>query len=158
MAGGAEGINNKNIMNKTELLADIETKVLKVVKTTEESDVDKNAANVKSYVTNVMEQDGETVKGRNIGWYTIDEGQPTEAAFYRDIVTVKKDFHTKFTNYLNGLVPATYIRAKLDDVDEVDRSGHGTVVKDNGNGTATEVKVFLYRDSVAKEQTHIELT
>ena len=61
-------------MNKQELLDSLETKTLKVVKTTEQADAEKNEANVKSYITHVMEETPQGVKGRNIGWYTIDEG------------------------------------------------------------------------------------
>ena len=145
-------------MNKAELLAEIDLKVLKVVKTTEEVDTDKNSANIKQYITNVMEQVGDKVHGRNIGWYTIDEGLPTEAAYFRDVVSTKRDFQDKFTTMLNQAVPATFIRFKIEKVDEDDRSGYATAVKDNGNGTATEVRLFLYRDTVAKENKYIELT
>lgn len=145
-------------MNKAELLADIEAKALKVVKTIEEPDEARNQAGVKMYYTDIMEQNGERVVGKGIGWYTINEGTPEEEAHYRDKPQPKKDFSTKFTSYLDSLIPDTYIRAKVTDVDEEDKSGHGIVVKDNGDGTATEVKVFLYRDKAAKEQKHIELT
>lgn len=117
-------------MLKTELLADIEAKVLKIVSTVEEPDAQKNAVGIKSYMTNVMEQTGKTARGRNIGWYTVDEGLPTEQAFYRDELGRKNDFQTRADNYLSGLVPATFLKATSFEVDEDSK-------------TATAIKVAL---------------
>ena len=144
-------------MNKTELLADITAKALKVIDTIEEVDSVKNSAGVKSYLTNVMEQNGETITGRNIGWYTIDEGQPSEQAFYRDEPKAKKDFTDKFNNYLKGLLPETYIRYTLQSTNENDKSAKALVIKDNKDGTATEKTIFIYKNGANPIQ-HIELT
>jgi len=145
-------------MTKEQLLAEITQKVLKVVSTTEQADLEKNAAGIKSYITNVLEQDGNSVTGRNIGWYTLNEGVANEEAYYRDLVSPKKDFFTKFENYLNSLTPITYLRYKLESVDEVDRSGYARAVKKNQDGTGKEVRLFIYRDTVANAVAHVELT
>lgn len=132
-------------MNKTQLLADLTSKVLKVVQTTEEIDSVKNTAGIRQYVTNVMEQAGENVQGRNIGWYTINEGEATEEAFYRDIVTTKKDFSTKVENYLAGLVPATFLTAVIADVSEIRKTAKAYVVKINADDTVSEQAIFVYK-------------
>lgn len=145
-------------MNKAELLTKLEDNAVKVVKVNEEVDPVKNEAGVKSYTANIMEETDAGAVVRNVGFYVIDEGEPAERAFLRDAVKTKRDFVDKFTNYLNGLTPDTYLRFKLGTVDEDDRSGYATAVKKNQDGTGTEVKLFLYRDTVANEQAHVELT
>ena len=136
---------SKNRMLKTELLADIEAKVLKIVSTVEEPDAQKNAVGIKSYMTNVMEQTGKTARGRNIGWYTVDEGLPTEQAFYRDELGRKNDFQTRADNYLSGLVPATFLKATSFEVDEDSKTAKANVVEPNVDGTVSEKVIFVYK-------------
>lgn len=133
-------------MNKAELLADITSKVLKIVDTIEEPDERKNAVNVKSYLTSVMEQSGDTARGRNIGWYTIDEGLPTEEAFYRDMVVSKNVAEAQIRTYLKSLVPSSFIRFTLESVNEEQKSAYASAVKDNNDGTCTEVRLFIYKN------------
>lgn len=144
-------------MNKTQLLADIESKVLKVVATKEEADEVKNTVGVKMYVTHIMEQNGESVSGRNIGWYTIDEGTAQEKAFLRDAVNPKNVARDAVITYLDGLSPTPYIRSTNVVVNEENLSATAQVVKDNGDGTATEKRVFVFKNG-AKPIEHVELT
>lgn len=144
-------------MNKAELLADIESKALKVVSTTEEVDAIKNAANVKQYLTNVMEQNGDSVRGRNIGWYTIDEGSAQEQAFYRDVVVPKSVARDAVVAYLKTKSPTPYIRFTIESVNEEQKSAFASVVKDNGDGTATEKRIMVFKNG-AQPVNHVELT
>jgi len=144
-------------MNKSELELEITSKSLKVIETIEENDAKKNDANVKSYITNVMEQDGKSVRGRNIGWYTIDEGTENEQAFFRDTPVAKRDWIDKFTGMLNKLSPETFLRFKIESVDEEDRSGYATVIKMNEDKTVSEMRIFMYRDTVGNENTYAEI-
>lgn len=132
-------------MNKSQLLADLTSKVLKVVNTTEEVDEVKAQAGIKSYITNVMEQAGGSVRARNIGWYTINEGQAGEEAFYRDEVSIKKDFSTRADTYLAGLVPATFLKAVAIEVDEVSKTAKAFVVRLNADDTVSEETIFVYK-------------
>lgn len=144
-------------MNKSELLADIQAKSLKVVSTIEEADAAKNAAGVKMYMTHVMEQRGDVVQGRNIGWYTLDEGTAQEQAFYRDQVVAKNNARDAVIAYMKTLSPATYIRFSVLEVNEEIRSARVAVVKDNKDGTATEKHVFVFKNGT-NPITHVELT
>jgi len=145
-------------MNKQELLADLETKSLKIVKTVEDTeDTAKNEAGVRSYTTNVMEQDGDVVQARNIGWYTINEGTDEEVAVLRDLPKTKRDWVDKFESMLNRLSPKTFLRFKIESVDEEDRSGYATVIQKNEDKTVSEVRIFMYRDTVANENTYAVL-
>ena len=144
-------------MTKAELLTDIEAKSLKVVAVTEEPDAVKNSAGIKQYIANVLEQDGEKVAGRNIGFYVVDEGEPTETAYVRDIVRPKNQARDAVQTYLNGLVPATYIRVSLSSVDEEQKSARATALKDNGDGTCKEVQLFVFKNGTNPIE-HREIT
>lgn len=144
-------------MNKVELLADLSAKGLRVVNVEQVSDSVKEAAGVNTYNANVMEQRGDTITGRNIGFYVLDEGQPAEAAFYRDLPQPKNVARNAMLAYLGGLVPGTYVRTKLQSLDEDDRYGFAQAWKDNGNGTATEVRLIVWKDG-SNPITHREMT
>jgi hypothetical protein len=136
-------------MTKAELLADIEAKSLKVVAVAEEVDSVKNTAGVRSYMANVMEQNGDSVQGRNIGFYTIEEGLPAEVAYYRDVVAIKKDIRTKVENYLEGLRPATILSYAIISVDEVQKVARARIVT---LADLTEREVIVYK--VGTNWTH----
>ena len=144
-------------MNKIQLLADIESKVLKVVATKEEADEVKNAVGVKMYITHIMEQNGESVSGRNIGWYTIDEGTAEEQALFRDKVTPKNVARDAVIAYLDGLTPATFIRHTLGAINEENLSARASVVVNNGDGTGTEKQIFMFKNA-GKSIEHVVLT
>lgn len=148
-------------MLKTELLADIAAKGLKVVSTIEEPDTAKNAAGIKQYLTHVMEQEGTSVRGRNIGWYTFDEGLPTEAAYYRDIPSTKRNFIDAVENYLNTITPAnittgSYIRAEVTSVKEKEKTAVVKAFKKNADATATPVDLLVWKNG-AQAITHVEI-
>lgn len=108
-------------MTKAELLADIAAKSLKVVAVAEEVDAVKNAAGVRQYMANVMEQRADSVQGRNIGFYVINEGEAGEAAYYRDVVTPKNAARTLVEAYLETKRPATFLWYQILDVNEDQR-------------------------------------
>lgn len=149
------------IMTKSELLTDVEAKVLRVVSTIEEPDAAKNAVNVKQYITHVLEQDGLVVRGRNIGWYVVDEGLPTEAAFYRDNPTQKRSFADVVDNYANQITPlvlltGSYIRAEVLSVNEKTRTAMLRAYKKNADQTATTVTLLVYKNG-SQDLTHVEV-
>jgi hypothetical protein len=141
-------------MLKADLLADIETKVLKVVAVVEEADAVKNAAGVRQYIANVLEQNGERVASRNIGFYVQDEGEATEEAYYRDVIVPKSVARTLVENYLEGLRPATFLWYKIHDVDEVQRVARATVITAD---TFTEKNIVVYKIG-SNPTAHAELT
>lgn len=146
------------MFTKQTILADIEGKVLKVVSTVEETDVTKNEAGVRMYMTHVMEQSGETVSGRNIGWYTINEGEANEEAFYRDLVKPKNTIRDVIFDYLKALTPTTFIRFTLESVNEETKSAYARVVVKNQDGvTASEKRILVFKNA-GVPMTHIELT
>lgn len=144
-------------MDKAELLADLAAKGLRVVNIEQVADAVKEAAGVTSYIANVMEQRGDTITGRNIGFYVLDEGEPAEAAFYRDLPQQKNVARDVMLTYLGGLVPGTYVRTKLESLDEGDRYGFAQAWKDNGDGSATAVRLIVWKDS-DNPIAHRELT
>lgn len=133
-------------MTKAQILADIEAKSLKVVAVEEELDAVKNAAGIKQYIANVLEQSGDRVSGRNVAFYIIDEGGAGEAAYYRDVVTPKNVARNAVQTYLNGLVPATYIRTELGLVNEEQKSATASAYKDNGDGTCKKVELLVFKN------------
>ena len=141
-------------MNKAELLADIEAKSLKVVAILEEQDAVKNGANVRSYIANVMEQNGDRVQGRNIGFYTIDEGTPDEVAYYRDQVTPKSVARTLVEDYMESLRPATFLWYRIDSVDEEQKVARVSVID---SSDMTEKTIVVYKVG-AQPITHAVLT
>lgn len=144
-------------MNKAEMLADLAAKGLRVINVEQIADSVKEAAGVTSYIANVMEQRGDTITGRNIGFYVLDEGDPGEAAFYRDLPQPKNVARDAVLTYLGGLVPGTYVRTKLESLDEDDRYGFAQAWKDNGDGTATAVRLIVWKDG-SNPITHREMT
>lgn len=143
-------------MTKAELLNNLTAKSLRLVSIVEEADTVKNAAGIKQYIANVMEQNGESVYGRNIGFYVFNEGEATETAFLRDQPVAKSQVRSAALTYLNGLVPTTYIRVELGGVNEEQRSATASAYKDNGNGTCSMVNLLVYKDGVAPI-THREI-
>lgn len=66
-------------MNKAELLTAIQDKGWTILKTEEQSTL----GNVTWYVSNVFKtQDGAAIR-QNVGFYVVDENQPTEAAYWQ---------------------------------------------------------------------------
>ena len=133
-------------MTKADILADIEAKSLKVVAVAEEPDAVKNAAGVKQYIANVLEQNGGVVQGRNIAFYVVDEGGAGEAAYFRDVVTPKSVARDAVQTYLNGLAPVTYIRTELGTVNEEQKSALANAYKDNGDGTCKKVQLLVFKN------------
>lgn len=144
-------------MNKSELLADLGAKSLRVVQTTAEQQTPAMVtAKLQPYTSYVVEQTGATVHGRNVGWYTLDEGEAGEVAFYRDQPVPKNVVRAGMQTYLSGLVPATYLRAEIQSVDEEQVYGIAKVLKDNGNGTVSEGRIVVWKNG-ANPIAHADL-
>ena len=144
-------------MNKVDLIADLNSKGLRVIAVTQQSDPVKEAAGVNSYIANVMEQRGDTVTARNVGFYVMDEGEAGEVAYYRDQLSQKNVAYDAMVSYIDGLTPATYIRGEVQNVNEDGKYGFAKVYKDNGDGTAKEVQLIVFKNG-ANPIEHRELS
>lgn len=143
-------------MTKSQLEQKIANKVIKVISTYEELDTVKNNVGVRMYISHVLEEHNGRATGRNIGWYTVDEGTAKEAAYLRDEINHKNVAETAVQSYLASLVPTTYIRAKIDTVNEEERYAYCTAIKNSGNGTATSIRILVYKNG-SSPITHVEL-
>lgn len=145
-------------MNKTELLADITAKGLRVIQVVQQSDPVKEAAGVNSYIANVLSQSGDTVTAKNIGFYVVDEGQAGEVAYYRDALKPKNTVWDVAQTYLDSLIPGTYLRGTLREVNEQNNSGIADVYKVDGTGTAvSKIEIFIYKNS-GQPVSHYEIS
>ena len=76
-------------MKKIELLTELEKKFFKVGKValadpSQAGQAVREQEGVMWYIAGVYEQSGNTLARRNISFYVVDEGLPTEQAFYAD--------------------------------------------------------------------------
>lgn len=141
-------------MKKIELIAELQAKGLRVISVAEELDNVKNAAGVTQYIAHVMEQSGDRVQGRNIGFYVFDEGQPGEAAYYRDIVTPKNAARDLVATYMETLRPTTYLWYRINDVDEAQRVARVSVID---SADKMEKNIVVYKIG-SNPITHAVLT
>lgn len=89
-------------MNKTELLQDLSTKVIKMIGTPV---MNAEAHGLREYTQRVLEQQGHERAGvRTIAFTVVDEGDPAEAAYYRDSIALPKGDNDSAMAYLAGLV------------------------------------------------------
>lgn len=138
-------------MTKQELITDIKSKVLKVILIVEEADTAKNAAGVRMYLANVLEQKGETCVGANKGFYVVDEGLPTERAYYREQVSRKNVVLDAAIAYADSLVPATFIKTFVQSstVNEEKLFAEAIAYKDNGDGTCTKSLILIFKNGAS---------
>lgn len=89
-------------MNKTELLADLQSRVIRLIGAPQlKTDVD----GVRTYIQTVLALEGvDKAADRNVAFYVVDEGQPGEAAYYRDTVHRQTDDKEKAVTYMGNLV------------------------------------------------------
>lgn len=70
-------------MLKSEIIADITSRVRRLVDVVQQADPVKSQAGITVYTANVMDVDGEgNLQGKTVLFYVLDEGQPTESAYY----------------------------------------------------------------------------
>lgn len=134
-------------MTKAEFLAILAARGLRLIQTEQVPDPPKESANVNHYMAHMMEQKGEIVQGRNIGFYVFDEGTAQEAAFPRDLLVTKNQARDAMQTYLDGLVPGTYIRTEIQSVNEDQTYGTAKALKDNADSTVSEVRLLIWKDA-----------
>jgi len=88
----------------------------------------------------------------------VDEGKDTEDVVFRAPTTAKEDrIASRLERYINTL---PYLDVQDKQIDPAAKSARFTALKDNGDGTATEVEVFAYI-KVVKDQpnttVHVEI-
>jgi len=70
-------------MTNTEIIADISSRVRRLVDVVLQADPVKASAGITVYTANVMDVDGDgNLQGKTVLFYVLDEGQPTEDAYY----------------------------------------------------------------------------
>lgn len=131
-------------MNKSELLADLGKKVLRVIGVDEQVDSAKNAAGVKVYAANVLEKKDTTVIGRTIAFYVLDEGEAGEEAHYKDEVETPADYQNVVVGYLSGL---PFLRFEVVKRHPVLGYCIADVWEENPDDTVTKKQIMAYFDS-----------
>lgn len=147
-------------MKKAELLTQIENDSLGIVKTeVVEQGTLENGKTYHKYNANVYVEQGGSSNFVNIPFTVLNEGETDEDAriTQQKEVPKKSVARAAVEDYLDGLSPATYIRYTITEVNEDDRSAKVSAVKDNGDGTGTEVRLFVYKNG-GKPVEHVELT
>lgn len=130
-------------MTKAELLQDLSSRVVRLIEVVEEIDTKKNAVGIKQYMANVLNLERGAARGQNIGFYVVDEGTETEAAFYRDSAGSRTALEAEAVAYLATL---PYVKVHVEDVDTTNEFIIVKAIADNGDGTVSEKKVMVYKD------------
>lgn len=131
-------------MTKAELLQDLSSRVLRTISVVEESDEVKNAAGVRMYMANVLNLERGDVRGQNVGFYVIDEGQPEEQAYYRDKAGSKLALQAETVAFIATL---PYEKVQILEIDDDNEFVIARAFKATGDGAAmNEVKLMLYKD------------
>lgn len=135
-------------MNKAQLLADLEAKVIKIIEGPGPHKAENNG--VREYVVTVLEQQGmDKANSRSIAFTVVDEGTAGEVAFYRDTISLPKNDNEAGISYLAGLVQAGTI-----DRFEVEKSRPdlgpfsfftALVWADDGTGKLIEKRIMVTR-------------
>ncbi len=128
-------------MKKSELLADLQNKVLRVFGEKEQPDTDKNAEGIKVYTVEVLERKDTTAVGRTIVFYVLDEGQPDEAAYYKDEIETPAPYQNAVVQYLSSL---GFIRFEVTSRHPVLGYCIADVWKDNNDGTAEKQQIIAF--------------
>jgi len=91
-------------MNKAELLADLSSKTITLIGN---ESLKATAGSVKTYIQSVLSSEGvDKASDRNIAFVVVDEGESTEAAYYRDTIAMPKNDNEAGLSYLASLVAA----------------------------------------------------
>lgn len=132
-------------MTKQELLADIDTRVIRTVSITQEPDATKEAAGITTYVANVLNLNKGKAVGQNIGFYVIDEGQPTEQAFYKDDVGAKVALEAETVAFIATL---PFVKVKVTEINADEEFVIAEAYEeDTSTGTISKKNIILYKDS-----------
>jgi hypothetical protein len=130
-------------MNKAELLQDIESRVIRVIKVEEQEDPVKNEAGIKSYIANVLNLDQGRVQGQNIGFYVVDEGEPTERAYFRDNAGSRVALEAETVAFIQTL---PYVRVQVQEVDSSNEFVIARAFEETAEGIQ-ELRIMLYKDA-----------
>ena len=146
-------------MNKTELLADLEAKVIKIIEGPGAHKAENNG--VREYAVKVLEERGiDRANSRTIAFTVVDEGTASEAAFYRDTISLPRNENQAGVAYMAGLIASGDI-----DRFEVEKSRPdlgpfsfftALVWKDDGTGKLTESRIMVTRNAQG-EPSHKEI-
>ena len=137
-------------MTKTELLADIDTRVLRTISVTKEPDAVKEAQGINTYVANVLNLNAGKATGQNIAFYVLDEGTPTEQAIYKDDAGAKVALEAETVAFIASL---PYVKVKVDEVNANEEFVLATAYEeDTTTGTVSTKKIMLYKDSAGVPQ------
>lgn len=115
--------------------------------------------NGKTYVkynVNVFTATATGVLPKNIPVIVFNEGEVDEEAYYSQNNDTPQltNIRTSVFTYLNTL---PYLDSTIEQVNEKEKRAFVRVVKDNGNNTASEIRVLIYKDD-GQPIKHIELT
>lgn len=89
-------------MNKAQLLTDLQSRVIRLIG---DPQLKTDVGGVKTYIQAVLAMEGtDKAADRNVAFYVVDEGQPGEAAYYRDTVHRQTDDREKAVSYMGQLV------------------------------------------------------
>lgn len=132
-------------MNKQELIDSLTADVSRVVRVDRQADVNKQAVGVTTYVANVMELAGRNqLVGRNIVFYVLDEGLPSEVAYYKDRLHRPSTFLNDVMVYMDAI--AVLVAYEITSISPENGYALARAWQDNGDGTATERQVILFYD------------
>lgn len=135
-------------MDKAAIIADIESKALRVL-TPATEELDDPIQRYKLYVMFVAEDKGNGRAGRKkVRFVVLNEGsdgsgaEPAEAAYYFDSdVEQERKSETALKSYLNGL---SLIRWNGLNIDEATKTATATVVEQVDASTAREYQIIIF--------------
>ena len=145
-------------MLKSEVLAELDAAYLVVSDARDISTPEEIAAGVRAYMVRVFEESHGAVSPQDVGFYVLDEGGPSEAAYYR-AKAGGSSVEGVVTSYLNSQVPDPYLAYNVEHVDENQRCALATVLEFDNPAAPTvlsEKKIIVYKIG-ANPITHLEL-
>ena len=137
-------------MNKATLEVAIASKFEAVLQTTLKSTV----SNVKYYVANVLDVVGDTARTINVMYFVVDEGEPSEAAYWGNTEPKPTPSNPAFSDlaqiWLQGKIDVTvgdkivrmYDQFSADDIQE--RARVRLTLEDTGTGGLSTIDVALW--------------
>lgn len=129
--------------SKEQLLADLETRVLRVVAVNKQDDPVKETVNINTYLANVLNIEQGSVQGQNVVFYVLDEGTASEQAYYQNRPGSRKELEVEAVAFLKTL---PYVRVSVEQVDSNNEFVIVRAFKENADETLSEVKVMIYKD------------
>lgn len=152
-------------MTKQEVLNQITKDAVELIKI-ENAELDKdgspivhtlpNGRTMTKYNANVAAKEGEGVQVRNIPFIVFNEGEADEEAYITQNAKAPQPDAARqaVTTYLDS---QPYIRYQITEVNEEGMYARARAIKDNGDNTASEVNLFIWKDA-GEAIMHLELT